>query len=116
MVIKSYNKETGETVGDCAKRFPHSWELHQDGDVFTLKIDGQKDEILEWSERELYYYIAKKEKRPFKLLLCNQLRHWMFTQWQSGDVWSYAPYLTKLERDMLVYGNAQWTALQSIGD
>jgi hypothetical protein len=40
----------------------------------------------------------------------------MYTQWQSGDVWDYAPYLTKLERDMIVYGNAHWTQLNVVED
>jgi hypothetical protein len=111
MVIKSFNKKTGETIGDCSHRFDLSWELHQDGDTFIFKIDGQPDEILEWSDNAVYYYISKKKKKKLKLLMCTQLKHWMYTQWQSGDVWDYAPYLTKLERDMLVYGNAQWTQL-----
>ena len=111
MVIKSFNKKTGEKIGDCSHRFDLSWELHQDGDTFIFKIDGQPDEILEWSDNDVYYYISRKKKKTLKLLVSNQLKHWMYTQWQSGDVWDYAPYLTKLERDMLVYGNAQWTQL-----
>lgn len=111
MVIKSYSKETGERVGDCAHRYSKSWELHQVGDIFIFKVEGQPEEILEWTDSAVYYYISKRKKKKLKLLVGNQLKHWMYTQWQSGDVWDYAPYLTRLERDMLVYGNAQWTQL-----
>ena len=92
---------------------------HQDDDVQAVEqhgavaddVEGQPEEILEWTDSAVYYYISKRKKKKLKLLVGNQLKHWMYTQWQSGDVWDYAPYLTKLERDMLVYGNAQWTQL-----
>jgi len=114
MVIKSYNKETGERVGDCSPRFGKSWELHQEGETYILKVDGEPDEVLELTERSLYYYITKKKKKTMLVLESNQFRHWQYNQWQSGDVWQYAPYLTKLERDMLTYGNAQWSLLDTL--
>ena len=43
-------------------------------------------------------------------------KQWIYAQWQSGDVWGYAPYLSKLERDILVYGNAQFAELDAFGD
>ena len=116
MVIKSFNKETGETLGDCSPRYDRSWELHQDGDVFTLKVDGFPDEVLQTQERTLYYYVVKRKKKYIKLLESNQFKQWLYNQWQSGDVWDYAPYLTKLERDMITYGNAQWSQLSEVGD
>ncbi|MDB4430266.1 hypothetical protein N9273_00435 [bacterium] len=116
MVIKSYNHETKLTVGDCAPSYKASWELHQDGNVFTLKIDGQPDEVLYEQERTLYYYVVKRKKKFIKLLESVGFKQWLYTQWQSGDVWSYAPYLTKLERDMITYGNAQWSKLSEAGE
>jgi len=116
MVIKSFNKTTKERVGDCSYRFKDSWELHQVGDTFILKIEGQPEEILEWSDTAVYYYISKNKKKTLKLLVSDHLKQWLYTQWQSGDVWDYAPYLTKLERDMLVYGNARWTQLNAVED
>ena len=115
MVIKSYNKETGETIGDCAPSYSKSWELHQEGDTFILKIDGRPDEVLQSQERTLYYYVVKKKKKYIKLLESIAFKQWLYNQWQSGDVWTYAPYLTKLELDMITYGNAQWSQLSEAG-
>ncbi len=114
MVIKSFNKKTGKRYGDCAPRYSKSWELHQDGEVFILKVDGEPEEILELTERSLYYFITKKGKKTMQLLESKQFRNWQYTLWHSGDVWDYAPYLTKLERDMLTYGNAQWSLLDNL--
>lgn len=116
MVIKSYNHETKETLGDCSPRYKCSWQLHQDGDIFTLKVDGQPDEILQSQERTVYYYVVKGKKKYITLLESNSFKQWLYAQWQSGDVWDYAPYLTKLERDMITYGNAQWSFLSEAGE
>ena len=74
MVIKSFNKETGKRYGDCAPRYSKSWELHQDGEIFILKVDGEPEEILELTERSLYYFITKKGKKTMQLLESKQFR------------------------------------------
>ena len=66
--------------------------------------------------RCIYYYIVKRKKKYIKLLESISFKQWLYTQWQSGDVWNYAPYLTKLERDMITYGNAQWSMLSEAGE
>ena len=97
MIIKSFDFETKERVGDCSPSYSRSWELDLTDGVYTLSIDGFSPETLQ-----------VLESRHFK--------QWIYTQWQSGDVWGYAPYLSKLERDILVYGNAQFAELDSFGD
>ena len=116
MVIKSFNFETKERVGDCAPTYSRSWELDLTDGVYTLKMDGFDDEILEQNDREMYYFITKGQKKPIKVLESRGFKQWVYAQWQSGDVWGYAPYLSKFKRDILVFGNAQWAEMDAFGD
>ena len=116
MVIKSFNFETKERVGDCAPTYNRSWELDLTDGVYTLTVDGFSPEILEESDRAIYYYLVKNKKKTLKVLESRNFKQGIYAQWQSGDVWGYAPYLSKLERDILVYGNAQWAEMGSFGD
>ena len=116
MVIKSFNFETKERVGDCAPTYNRSWELDLTDGVYTLTVDGFSPEILEESDRSIYYYLVKNKKKTLKVLESRNFKQWIYAQWQSGDVWGYAPYLSKLERDILVYGNEQWAEMGSFGD
>ena len=68
MVIKSFNFETKERVGDCAPTYSRSWELDLTDGVYTLTIDGYSPEILVENHRELYYFISKGKKKPIKVL------------------------------------------------
>jgi len=116
MIIKSFDFDTKECVGDCAPKYSRSWQLDLTDDVYTLYMDGVEPEVLELNDRELYYYVTKGKKKPIKLLESRNFKQWIYAQWQSGDVWGYAPYLCKFKRDILVFGNAQWTELDYFGD
>lgn len=116
MVIKSFDFETKVRVGDCAPSYSRSWELDKTADVYTLTIDGFEPEVLEINDRELYYYITKGKRKPIKVLESKAFKQWIYAQWQSGDVWGYAPYLCKFKRDILVFGNAQWSEMDAFGD
>lgn len=116
MVVKSYDFETKTSVGDCSPTFSRSWRLEQSGDEYILHLDGYAPEILEKVDREIYYYMMKGEKKVLEIYESRAFKQWVYAQWQSGDVWNYAPYLSKMERDILVYGNAQWAELGSFGD
>jgi len=116
MVIKSFNFETKERVGDCSPSYNRSWELDLTDGVYTLTVDGYSPEILEQSTRDIYYYLMRGKKKTINVLESRGFKQWIYAQWQSGDVWGYAPYLSKLERDILVYGNAQFAELDSFGD
>ena len=115
-MIKSFDFKTKKTVGDCAPSYSRSWQLDLTDDVYTLYMDDIEPEVLELNDRELYYYITKGKKKPIKLLESRNFKQWIHAQWQSGDVWGYAPYLCKFKRDILVFGNAQWSELDSFGD
>jgi len=116
MVIKSFNFETKERLGDCAPSYNRSWELDLTDGVYTLSVEGYSPEILEQSTRDIYYYLMRGKKKTLNVLESRGFKQWIYAQWQSGDVWGYAPYLSKLERDILVYGNAQWSELDAFGD
>tara|TARA_R110000765_G_scaffold213066_3_gene318107 strand:- start:22 stop:363 length:342 start_codon:yes stop_codon:yes gene_type:complete len=111
MIIKSYNFDTKTSVGDCSPTYSRSWELDETDNVFTLSVSGQEPEVLESKSREVYYYILKGKKKALKVLESRNFKQWVYSQWQSGDVWGYAPYLSQMERDILVFGNAQWSQL-----
>jgi hypothetical protein len=116
MVIKSFNFETKERFSDCSPSYTKSWELDLTDGVYTLKVDGFDPEILEDTKRDIYFYLFEGKKRTLQVLESRGFKQWIYTQWQSGDVWGYAPYLSKLERDILVYGNAKWAELDAFGD
>ena len=111
MVIKSFNFDTKVRVGDCAPSYSRSWELDETDGVYTLSIDGFDPEVLEITNRELYYCITNGKRKPIKVLESRAFQQWVYAQWQSGDVWGYAPYLSKFKRDILVFGNAQWSEI-----
>ena len=113
MIIKSFDFKTKETVGDCAPSYSRSWQLDLTDDVYTLHMEDMEPEVLELNDRELHYFISKGKKKPIKLLESNGFKQWIYAQWQSGDVWGYAPYLCKFKRDILVFGNAQWSEIDS---
>ena len=94
MIVKSFNFETKERVGDCAPSYSRSWELDLTDGVYTLSIDGFSPEILEQSNRDIYYYMTKGKKKTLQVLESRHFKQWIYTQWQSGDVWGYAPYLS----------------------
>ena len=116
MVIKSFNFKTKERVGDCAPTYSRSWELDLTDGVYTLFMEGFDQEVLEINNREFYYYMTKGKKTPIKVLESKSFKQWVYAQWQSGDVWGYAPYLCKFKRDILVFGNAQWSEMEAFGD
>ena len=116
MVIKSFDFDTKVRVGDCAPSYSRSWQLDETDGVYTLKMDGFDDEILEQNDREMYYFITKGQKKPIKVIESRGFKQWVYAQWQSGDVWGYAPYLCKFKRDILVFGNAQWAEMGAFGD
>ena len=107
MVIKSFNFKTKERVGDCAPTYSRSWELDLTDGVYTLSVDGYDPEILAENDRK---------KKHIKILESRGFKQWIYAQWQSGDVWGYAPYLCKFKRDILVFGNAQWSEMDAFGD
>jgi len=115
MIIKSFDFETKKTVGDCAPTYSRSWELDLTDGVYTLHMDDVDSEVLEIKERELYYFITKGKQKPIKILESRSFQQWIYAQWQSGDVWGYAPYLCKFKRDILVFGNAQWAEMGAFG-
>ena len=98
MVIKSFNFETKERVGDCAPTYNRSWELDFTDGVYTLTIDGYSPEILEETGRDIYYYLMKGKKKTLQVLESRAFKQWIYAQWQSGDVWGYAPYLSKARK------------------
>jgi hypothetical protein len=111
MIIKSFNFDTKEYVGDCSPSYSRSWELDETDGVYTLTIEGFAPEVLEPANREVYYYIAKGKKKTLKVLESINFKQWVYNQWSSGDVWGYAPYLSRMDRDILVFGNSQWSGL-----
>mgnify|MGYP003642330045 CR=1 FL=1 len=111
MIIKSFNFDTKVCVGDCSPTYHSSWKLDETDGIYTLYVDGVSAEILESADREVFYYIAKGIKKPLKVLESDQFKQWVYNQWSSGDVWGYAPYLSRMERDILVFGNSQWSQL-----
>ena len=68
MIIKSYNFDTKVSVGDCAPTYSRSWELDETDGIYTLNVDGFSAEILESTNREVFYYIAKGKKKALKVL------------------------------------------------
>ncbi len=96
--------------------YSRSWQLDETDGVYTLTIDGFEPEVLQMNDRELYYFITKGIKKPIKVLESRAFQQWIYAQWQSGDVWGYAPYLSKFKRDILVFGNAQWSEIDAFGD
>jgi hypothetical protein len=72
--------------------------------------------VLEAEGRDIYFYLVHGKKKTLNVLESRGFKQWIYAQWQSGDVWGYAPYLTKLERDILVFGNAKWAELDAFGD
>ena len=111
MIIKSYNFDTKVRVGDCAPTYSRSWELDVTDGIHTLTMDDCSPEILQVTNREVFYYIAKGKKKTLEVLESMQFKQWLYSQWSSGDVWGYAPYLSRMERDILVFGNSQWNTL-----
>ena len=111
MIIKSYNFDTKVSVGDCAPSYSRSWELDETDGIYTLTVDGSPPEILEPTNREVFYYIVKGKKKTLKVLESIHFKQWVYNQRSSGDVWGYAPYLSQMERDILVFGNSQWNEL-----
>ena len=111
MIIKSFNFDTKVRVGDCAPTFNRSWELDETDGVYTLLIDGFSAEVLTSTDREVYYYVTKGKKKTLNILESRNFKQWVYSQWSSGDVWGYAPYLSQMQRDILVFGNAQWAPL-----
>jgi hypothetical protein len=116
MIIKSFDFDTKVRVGDCAPSYNRSWELDLTDGVYTFTVDGFSPEILEQTDRDIHYYLMRGMKKKLRVLESRGFKQWIYAQWQSGDVWGYCPYLSKLERDVLVYGNAQWAEIASFGD
>ena len=116
MIIKSFNFNTKACVGDCAPTYSRSWELDETDGVYTLFIEGFSPEVLTVTNRELYYYMLKGKKKTLQVLESMNFKQWVYNQWSSGDVWGYAPYLSQMERDILVFGNSQWSEMDAFGD
>tara|TARA_R110000765_G_scaffold25097_1_gene62267 strand:- start:380 stop:718 length:339 start_codon:yes stop_codon:yes gene_type:complete len=111
MIIKSFNFDTKVRVGDCAPTYNRSWELDETDGIYTLTLSGSPPEILEPANIGVFYYIVKGKKKTLKVLESMHFKQWLYSQWSSGDVWGYAPYLSQMERDILVFGNSQWNEL-----